>query len=93
MTDRLEKLEREFEEAKSLSARLDSLRHSQEQYFSNRKNLVETIEELKNRFMAHLDEEQRFLESLPGTMAACINREKEVLKLRKEMLEIINSAK
>lgn len=86
---KLEELEKEYRLAEQASKRVEKLRQKANEYFENRKDLMRIIEEQEKQFLAHLEVEEKFLKSLPEKVQARIEKDKAVLALRKEVLEML----
>ena len=86
---KLDKLERDYALAKEVSERLETLRQKQPEYFSDRQKIFEAFEQLQKQFLAHLDEDKRFLEGLPGKIKERVEKDKAVLELKKQILELL----
>jgi len=83
------KLEKEYALATELSKRVEKLRQKLPEYFNDRRKIFDVIEELEKQFASHLKEEAKFLESLPSKVQARLEKDKAVLALRKQILEML----
>lgn len=89
MNLKVEDLEKEFAVVSELSKRLEKLKQKLPEYFSHQHEVFSAFEELENQFVKHLEDEKKFLESLPNKIRERIDNEKSVLKLRKELFEML----
>ena len=84
----VDELETEFKLSEEVNARLEKLKKKQPEYFKNIQSMFEAFDNLEKEFINHLEDEQRFLEVLPTKIQEYVEKRKDVLKLRKEILEL-----
>ena len=88
----IEKKEKEYGLAAELVKRFEALKLKQPKYFSNLQKIFAYVEELEKQLDLRREQEQRFLESLPDKVRARVEKDKAVLTLRKEILEMLKSS-
>ena len=88
----IKKLEEEYAVASELAKRLERLRQKQPEYFRDRHKIFEAFAELEREFLVHLKEDKEFLEGLPQKVQERIDKDKALLELRKQILEMLKDS-
>lgn len=86
---KVEQLEKEYDQAAEVLKRVESLKLKHPEHSSNLKKVLAYVNELEAQLDKRREEERKFLEGLPEKVQTRIEKDKAVLQLRKEVLEML----
>jgi len=87
--EEIRQTEEEYSIVDNLHKRSESLRKKQPVHLQNYRSIMEAYDELERQYDLHIKEEEAFLKQLPERITARIKHDKDVLEMRKQILELV----